>query len=607
MKKLFGWLTLGLLVVFWGAASPPQTGQHQAKPEDVLKNLVLVEKVASAPAKLKTGLESITAKDSLAMLSYLSSDLMEGRETATRGYQLAAEYAASLFAIWNVQPAGDQAGMAAGRPGRMGQVGEAPAPPRRSYFQEVILKKITESSSKIVVETRKGDSVKTRTFVAGVDYSSISVVPETISGTVVFAGYGITEKEIAYDDFKNLDVKDKVVLIISEAPGKDNPASPFQKKELKEKYFPPETPMMRQPAGRFNKIEAISKLGPAAILQVANTTSDLDLIRGFVPRRRGSDDRPIDPRPRIRMIIPGIAPTMPFERSTVINITREMANFILEGAGVTVDSLKEKIEKTFKPASLVLPGTRVTIASEIKASLVRSVNVLGYVEGSDPKLKDEVVVVGAHLDHLGAFGDYVYNGADDNGSGSVGVLNIARAMALNPQKPKRTVVFALWTGEEKGLLGSRYYVRHPSFPLAKTVAYLNMDMISRPYDESTLARQGRMFNLPQPEELLKKIKPANFLPVSFSAGAGIGDVLREANQYVGLDLFLRESSGQGGRGMGGSDHASFAAEKIPWLFAIAAMTSDYHQTSDSVEKVSGELIEKISRLVYTAAYLIADR
>ncbi|MCX7975377.1 MAG: M20/M25/M40 family metallo-hydrolase [Candidatus Aminicenantes bacterium] len=606
MKKVISWLILGLFVICSGGLPQP-TGQSQAKPEDLLKNLVLVEKVAEVPAKMKIGLESIKPKESLAMLTYLASDLLEGRETGTRGYQLAAEYVASLFSLWNIQPAGDRQ---TGLSGRFSPLAsdQAQAQPQRSYFQEVVLKEIAESSSQIVVETRKGDLVKTRTFTGGIDYSSLTVIPETVSGTVVFAGYGITEKDIAYDDFKNLDVKDKIVLIISEAPGKDNPNSPFQKKELKEKYFPPESPlpMMRQPAGRFNKIEAISKLGPAAILQVANTTSDLELIRSFISRRRTSDDRPIDPRPRRRMVLPGGGPTMPFERSPVINITREMANAILESTGQTIDELKAKIEKTFKPASMSLPATRVTIKSEVKASLVRCFNVLGYIEGSDAKLKEEVILIGAHMDHLGAFDGYVFNGADDNGSGTVGVLNVARAMVLNPEKPKRTVVFALWTGEEKGLLGSRYYVRHPAFPLEKTVAYLNLDMIRRTFDEASLSRMTRMFNFPSAQDLLKKIRADNFLPISFSAGSGIADVLKQANQYVGLDLWLRESTSEG-RTMGGSDHASFAAEKIPWLFANTAMTSDYHQTSDSVDKVSGELMAKISRLIYLTAYLLADK
>jgi Zn-dependent M28 family amino/carboxypeptidase len=231
---------------------------------------------------------------------------------------------------------------------------------------------------------------------------------------------------------------------------------------------------------------------------------------------------------------------------------------------------------------------------------------VGYIEGSDPELKDEVVVVGAHYDHLGSSGPYIFNGADDNGSGSVGVLNVARAMALNPEKPKRTVVFGLWTGEEKGLLGSRYYVMNPSFPLDKTVAYFNMDMISRPYDEQGIRRMARIMNIPGEHEIFKKIKPANFLPVSFSAEAGFADVLRNVNQNIGLDLYLRESKANE-RSMGGSDHASFGFAKVPWLFVITSMHDDYHQTGDSVDKASGEMMEKVSRLAYLTAYALADK
>jgi len=218
-----------------------------------------------------------------------------------------------------------------------------------------------------------------------------------------------------------------------------------------------------------------------------------------------------------------------------------------------------------------------------------------------------VVVVGAHLDHLGANGPYVYNGADDNGSGSIGVLNVARAFVTNPEKPKRTIVFCLWTGEEKGLLGSRYYVMNPVYPLDKTVAYFNMDMISRPYTETNLTRMARMMNLPVENELFKKIKPENFLPVSFSAGAGIGEVVRNVDQYVGLDLYLRESGEGMDRGMGGSDHASFAFAKIPWVFVITSMHEDYHQTGDSTDKANGEMIEKVSRLAYLTTYALADK
>jgi hypothetical protein len=150
-------------------------------------------------------------------------------------------------------------------------------------------------------------------------------------------------------------------------------------------------------------------------------------------------------------------------------------------------------------------------------------------------------------------------------------------------------------------------VINPPFPIGKTVAYFNMDMISRPYDDTTLPRMARMMSIPIDNELLKKIKPANFLPVSFSAGAGLAEVLRHADQYVGLDLFLRESEGGMDRGMGGSDHASFAPVKVPWIFAITSMHQDYHQTSDSVEKVSGEMMAQVSRLAYLTTFALADK
>ena len=171
-----------------------------------------------------------------------------------------------------------------------------------------------------------------------------------------------------------------------------------------------------------------------------------------------------------------------------LNFTREMANFLLEATGKTIDDFKKQIETTYKPASMDIAGAKVTVASTSKTGLVRGINVLGMIEGSDPTLKSEYFVVGGHYDHLGKWDDYVYNGADDNGSGSVGVLNIAKAIAANPVKPKRTIIFALWTGEEEGLLGSRYYVPNPIWPMDKTVGYLNYDMISRPYDDTTIAR-----------------------------------------------------------------------------------------------------------------------
>jgi hypothetical protein len=600
MKRTVLSVLIILIMVFaLGAQQTPAP-----KPEDVLKNMVLVDETEPVPDKMKPGFESITALDSLALLAYISSDLMEGRETATRGYQLATEYAAFLFKLWKVTPAGDLLVV----PRSMSAMldGTPPSPPVKGHLQEFVIKELTDVQGRLTLELRKDGTVKSRAFESGIDFQSMTSTAESLSAPVVFAGYGIAEKTAGWDELKGIDIKGKIVLVLSEAPGKNDPKSPFQAKELKEKYFPPEGPFAFRMMGGFNKAREIAKLGAIAVLQVQASGKDADLYKAVAGPRRIDDARPIINEPRRRLLIPGAGDRMPWESSPVITITREMADAILENSGTKIDELQKKIEATYKPASMALPGTTVTLSTTAKTALVRCRNVLGYIEGSDPVLKNEVVVVGAHYDHLGKRGDYVFNGADDNGSGSVGVMNLARAFAMNPEKPKRTVVFCLWTGEEEGLLGSRYYVRNPPFPIDKTVAYINLDMISRPYDEKTIVRMGRMFNFQPGPELMKKIKPADFLPISLAAGAGLGDVFREADRHIGLSLFLRESKSNE-RGGGGSDHSSFATAKVPWAFCIAAMTEDYHQTSDSVEKVSGDLIEKISKLVFVAAYNIADR
>jgi len=604
---------LSILVVFClvfglSAQAPPQQSQQQ-KPEDIQKNLVLVEKTQAVPDRMKAGFESITAKDSITLLTYIASDLMEGRETTTRGYQLAAEYAASLLALWKLKAGGDQPIMGRMMMGMDFGPDQPRQAPERSFLQEFAMKEITDSSTVIDLDLKMGGLSRTRTFQSGIDFTGMMSGTDSFTAPVVFAGYGISEKAVGYEDFKNLDVKGKIVMILTEAPGKDNPNSPFQKdKELKEKYAPvPPMMMMRRGGGGFSKTQEISKLGAVAILQVQSSVKDSEMVNGLARPRPVTDERPIIHRQRRRLLLPGVTQRMPWEGSPVVTITREMANAILEGSGQKIDDLKQKIDTTLKPASMELAGTRLSMTTTAKTTLVTCRNVIGYIEGSDPNLKNEVMVVGAHLDHNGISGEYIFNGADDNGSGSVGVLNLARAFAANPEKPKRTVVFCLWTGEEEGLLGSRYYVQNPLYPLDKTVAYFNMDMISRPYTEQNLNRMARMMQIPVDNEAFKKIKISNFLPVSFSAGAGFADVVKNADQYVGLDLYLRESGENMERGMGGSDHASFAFAKVPWFFVITSMHEDYHQTSDSVEKVSGEMIEKVSRLAYVTTYALADK
>ncbi len=574
MMKRFLILMLSLTLI---STSLLTAQVKKEKKEDPLKNLVLVEKPQPVPDTMNKGFLSITARDAGAYLKFLSSDSLEGRDTASHGYDVAAEFAAALFSKWGLKPAGDMA-----RPvfrGFMSAPGK-PAKLKRGYFQNVAMKEVLQNDSKVVVEWQKGRHSKKQTFTANVDYTYSARDGMTFSAPVVFVGYGIDEKSLKYNEYKGVDVRGKIVMMLSGTPRADDAKSPFKQGKLKAKY----APRRRMSRGGFSKVKFAKEKGAVAVIMLENSPHKRgDVAEGILRRQKVNDERSIIPGKRRRISLVQVLPPMPWETLPTIRASRQMADIILKQFGKSMDGLKEKIEKNLKSQSMPLPGVTFTLASRVKTKLVSSPNVLGYIEGSDPKLKDEVIVIGAHLDHLGKRGDYVFNGADDNGSGSVAVMEIAEAFAKNKVKPKRSVLFALWTGEEKGLLGSVYYVQNPFFPLKKTVANLNLDMVSRTWTKAGLTRMGRWFGIKVDKKLLSKIKLDNFLAPGFDANAPmLKDAIKTANQYVGMSLFLRGSK----TASGGSDHAPFAFKKLPWAFFMANMTKDYHQPTDSFDKVS---------------------
>jgi hypothetical protein len=601
MKKMLLIMLGGLLLLPCGAQEKKET-----KP-DMLNNLQRVEKPEAVPARLQTGFGSVTARDMMAMLAFLSSDNLEGREIGTRGYDTAAAYAQSLFSLWGLEPGGDAPKAPVGQMRQSGAAAPT-AKPGRSYLQEFELKEAVEISASAGLEViRPGGVRRVVPFAQGIDFIFNSSLPVEISAPLVFAGYGISEKSIAYDDLAAIDVKDRIVMILTEAPGKDDSASPFQKKDIREKYFPAMPGRMGGPDSA--RAAEIIKRGALAVLIVRNSLAENgDIQREIIAQQQVRDDKPILPDNRKKLLIPG-SRTLPWEGRNVVRISREMADAILAGADETVESLQQKIAARYKPHSIKLPGVRLQLSNHVRYQLLKSANVVAFIEGSDPQLKNQAVVIGGHMDHLGRRGDYIFNGAEDNASGASGVLAIARAMALNPEKPKRSMVFCLWTGEEEGLFGSRYYVEHPVYPMAGTVAYLNLDMIAQPWNEMGLRRMMRMMNMnDNGEALLKKITPENFIPISYSfASVDLKNALFEANRYVGFDILYRESPKTLDRMMGGSDHAAFAMAGKPWVFFMSGMSDIYHTPADSLEKFSGLTMEKISRLVYLAAFYLADK
>jgi len=578
------------------------TGQQEKeeKKSDPLENFTFVEEIKPAPEKMREGFDSITSKDAVNYLQFLSSDLLEGRDTASHGYDIAALYAASMFELWDIKPAGDM--IRSPRHSFLDMIKGGGPKSKKSYFQNIALREHIGNEGMVTVEWQKGQNKKTKTFYPDIDFTYFASTSQTLTAPVVFVGYGIQEKSLKFDEYKNMDVRGKIVMMLSETPGKDDPKSPFRKPELMRKYYPPR--MMRRMGNPKTKLA--KELGAVAVLLVENSPDDNpDVAHRILDSQRIFDERPIFPGKSRRIsLIEGKGLPMPWDTIPTIRISREMADKILELVSQDIETLKGKIESTLQSHSLFLQGITLTVTNKAKTKLVNSKNVIGYIEGSDPELKKEAIVIGAHLDHLGKRGDYIFNGADDDGSGSVGVMEIAEAFAKNPVKPKRSILFALWTGEEKGLLGSRYYVANPYFPLDKTVANLNLDMISRTWKEDYLKMMARMFGMKLDKETLNKIDPDNFINCSYDADTpGLAEIVRENNSHVGLQVYLRESK----EAMGGSDHAPFAMSDLPWAFFSAGFTEDYHQPSDTIEKISPELLEKIIRLTYLTAFALADK
>jgi len=566
---------------------------------DPQANFSFVDEIKPVPERMKGGFDSITSEDAVNYLQFLSSDLLEGRDTASHGYDIAALYAATMFELWDIKPAGDM-----DRPPRRSflDMMKGGQKSKKSYFQNMALREHIDHEGMATVDWQKGPLRQTKTFYPDIDFTFFASASQTLTAPVVFVGYGIQEESLKFDEYKDMDVKGKIVMMLSETPGKDDPKSPFKKGELLRKYYPPR--MMRRMSNPKTKLA--KELGAVAVLLVENSPdNNPDVARRMLDSERIFDERPIFPEKERRIsLIEGKGLPMPWDTIPTIRISREMTDAILDLVAQDIESLKGKIESTLQSHSMPLQGVTFTLENKAKTKLVSCKNVVGYVEGSDPELKKEVVVIGAHLDHLGRRGDYIFNGADDDGSGCVGVMEIAEAFVKNPVKPKRSILFALWTGEEKGLLGSRYYVANPYFPLDKTVANLNLDMISRSWKEDYLKMMARMFGMKLDKETLKKINPDNFINCSYDADTpGLAEIVRANNDYVGLQVYLRQSQ----EAMGGSDHAPFAMSNLPWAFFSAGFTEDYHQPSDTIDKINPELMEKIIRLTYLTAYTLADQ
>ncbi|HDL17816.1 MAG TPA: M20/M25/M40 family metallo-hydrolase, partial [Bacteroidetes bacterium] len=464
-------------------------------------------------------------------LAFLSSDAMKGRNTPSPELDSAAVYIAGEFAGYGLKPAGDNG----------------------TYFQKffVLHSRLGQPNAFAIITDSSETAFDIKQDFVPLHFSA----NRQIVAPVVFAGYGITAAKYNYDDYNGIDVRGKIVLIFTHEPQEKNANSVFDGEKLTDFSKP------------VNKAISAREHGAAGMIVVTD------------PNHRFR--RPPNPWPSLMRISPkgGIPLTLEERMENKIVAVRtgkNLAEFLLDGTGKTMAELQTLIDTGLQPHSFEIPGKKIKMETHLNYDRKPTQNVVGLLEGSDPLLKEEVIIIGAHYDHLGTRNDtIIYNGADDNASGTVGILTVAETLAENNLHPRRSILFCAWAGEEKGLFGSRYYVDSaPVFPLENTVANMNLDMIGR-NDSGKVELEG------------------------LYSSAELAEIINQENEGVGLKIVAKKSSA------GRSDHASFLRKGVPAVEFFTGFHPDYHQPTDTAEKCFPEGIAQICRLVAKVSLRLA--
>ncbi|GAB3941745.1 hypothetical protein GCM10028805_05400 [Spirosoma harenae] len=493
---------------------------------------------------------TITASDLEKNLRVLAADDMEGRETGTRGQRKAAEYIANQFAAEGLKP--------------IVKTDDG----KEAYQQVFTLYRKTWGDFYVNAGGKRFEAQK--------DFmpNGLFYVPAETSYETIFVGYGIGESN--YDDYAGRDVKGKAVVMLD-----DEPATADGKKLVSGSS---EASKWGGPNGWRAKSTLAKEKGAAQVFIVSAESADA--FKQLLAQRGA-----LQARMNRLMLKPG---TENVGSVGVLLITADMAASLLNTSAATITQTKEQLAKSAKPEASLLAG-KVSLKADRIEEKTQSSNVLGFLEGTDKK--DEVLVISSHYDHIGISPDgQINNGANDDGSGTVSVLEIAQAFAKAKaagKGPRRSILFLTVSGEEKGLLGSQYYAdMNPVIPLDKTVADLNIDMVGRVDD----LHQG---------------KSDNYIYVigSDKLSSELHKISEETNKkYINMELDYKYNDPQDPQRIYyRSDHYNFAKHQIPIIFYFNGLHADYHKPTDDIEKIDFKLAEKSARLVFYTAWDIANR
>ncbi len=505
--------------------------------------------------------DSIRQSDLKADLYFLAGDSMQGRLTDTEGNRAAGDFIKSRFErLGLTAPAADHA-----------------------YFQPFNLVTATlgqGNALEIAAESGVRHLDQGQEF-----YPHRYSASGRVTAAVDFVGFGIRAPGLQWDDYGAGDVRGRIVLVLDHEPGEKDPNSPFDGLVTSEW------------STTWRKALTAQSLGAAGVLFVADVQNHPG-PDGFYRSARAY--WPAEP-PRI----PGYTLEAWADRIRipVAQVSPALADSLVAGTGKTLEELAKAADAHAAPP-LPLPGVKLDLRTAVERHVVPDRNVVALIEGSDPRLKDEWVIVSAHFDHNGADGREIFNGADDNGSGTVALLEIAEAYSLaakDGHRPKRSVLLAAWNSEERGLLGAWAYTERPLAPLTSVAAVLNMDMIGR--NEEIPVGGGRRFLGLEPQTAESNANAVNVGGLKWAEG--LKSSVTEANAGIGLKLEPRYDNNASNL-VRRSDQWPFLQHGVPAVGFFTGLHPDYHTPYDRPEKINYVKLEKIARLVYQASWNLAN-
>ncbi len=479
-----------------------------------MRRLLLVAGVGLLLVGAFADRSNVSVSNLQAHVKYLASPELEGRFAIAPGAFKAADYIARVFEQSGLEPKGTN-----------------------GYFQDWTPFNGTRPGAENFLRVKRGS-------VWEAPAEAIRPVTATanakIEGELVFVGYGISQPNAGYDDYESVDVSGKIAVILRGAPRWEGVSAEIQR------------------AARLQaKIATAVQKGAIGVILVNQPDSDGLLPLGFARRPTNNT-------------------------AVLMNVQASVGDKLLAPLGLTVAEAVKRIHETGLPISASLNAT-AELAASIETFPATARNVIGFIPGNDPQLRDEVIVIGAHYDHLG-YGEVgslmpepgeIHHGADDNASGTAAIMELARLLAQNRDRLKRSVLVIAFSAEEEGLLGAAHFVQNPTVPRENIVAMLNFDMV------------GRMTN--------------NRVSVSGVGTAAEWESILKAANTDNLTLQLSASAS------GGSDHMPFMQRSIPVLFFFTGMHPDYHRSSDTWDKINYEGQAQIVALAERVVYDTANR